>query len=369
MFNSLEIRNYRNLKNLRISTLARVNLITGKNNTGKSSLLEAIAIYANKGNSRFLYELLKERGEGYTELRKTVQVDINVKSLSGLFTNREVGFTIEDRISIGEIEDTLFGEQANVEKSISLRFVKFMEEELTDSLGNSRFRRVIVNNDDTNNTKIGFETRVNNALAKLIELPAPVFRNFDELIGECEFIRSRSIDKESNSKLWDAITLTDRENYVLDALRIIEPKIERIAFIDEDRKERMAVVKLKDTNSILPLRSMGDGINRILTIILALVNVENGFLLIDEFENGLHYSVQELLWKVIFILSERLNIQVFATTHSEDCISAFENILNSAIGLNSGKLLRLDNKNGTIQPMEFSADELKVANEYAIEIR
>jgi len=58
-----DIKNYRNLKELRINSLGRVNLITGKNNTGKSSVLEAIAIYATKGDLRLIYELLVERGE------------------------------------------------------------------------------------------------------------------------------------------------------------------------------------------------------------------------------------------------------------------------------------------------------------------
>jgi AAA15 family ATPase/GTPase len=71
---------------------------------------------------------------------------------------------------------------------------------------------------------------------------------------------------------------------------------------------------------------MGDGMNRILTIILALVNSDNGCLLIDEFENGLHYTVQENLWRIIFHLSKELNIQVFATTHSEDCIKGFQSV-------------------------------------------
>ena len=83
------------------------------------------------------------------------------------------------------------------------------------------------------------------------------------------------------------------------------------------------MVRLDESNNPLPLRSMGDGINRILTIILAMVNCENGYLLIDEFENGLHYSVQEKLWEIIFYLAERLNIQVFATTHSNDAIEVF----------------------------------------------
>ena len=75
---------------------------------------------------------------------------------------------------------------------------------------------------------------------------------------------------------------------------------------------------------------MGDGINRILTIILSMVNVENGYFFIDEFENGLHYSVQKDLWKMIFYLAEKLNIQVFATTHSSDCINAFQEVINDS---------------------------------------
>lgn len=114
---------------------------------------------------------------------------------------------------------------------------------------------------------------------------------------------------------------------------------------------------------------MGDGINRVLTIILALVNSDNGFLLLDEFENGLHYSVQEKLWNIIFNLAQKLNIQVFATTHSEDCIYGFEQVLNNTNNKADGKLIRLDVINGVIRQVEFNANELKIANDQAIETR
>ena len=112
-----------------------------------------------------------------------------------------------------------------------------------------------------------------------------------------------------------------------------------------------------------------DGINRILTIILSLVNSENGYFLIDEIENGLHHSVQEKLWEIIFNLSEKLNIQVFATTHSEDTIKSFENIINSSSNKIEGKLIRLENKNNSIRQIEFDANELKIATDNDIEIR
>jgi AAA15 family ATPase/GTPase len=122
-------------------------------------------------------------------------------------------------------------------------------------------------------------------------------------------------------------------------------------------------------SGIYTLKSMGDGINRILTIILALVNSDNGFLLIDEFENGLHYSVQEKLWEIIFSLSEKLNIQVFATTHSEDSILGFESILNDKETQLEGKLIRLELTNGFVRQVEFNADELKIASDGNIETR
>jgi len=48
-------------------------------------------------------------------------------------------------------------------------------------------------------------------------------------------------------------------------------------------------------------------------LIFALVNAKDGFLLIDEFENGLHYTVQPKVWELIFKLAKALNVQVFAS--------------------------------------------------------
>lgn len=113
---------------------------------------------------------------------------------------------------------------------------------------------------------------------------------------------------------------------------------------------------------------MGDGINRILSIILAMVNCEGGVLLIDEFENGLHHTVQEQLWKVIFSLADQLDIQVFATTHSNDCIRVFEEVLNSSEDY-TGKLIRLEREGTMIKTVDIDADELEILTQHNIEIR
>lgn len=380
MLNSLEIRNFRNLKELKINSLGSVNLFTGKNNTGKSTLLEAIALYAAKGDLNFLYQLLNERGENYKQTDSTKDAtEINIKALSSFFSNRNIGFKQIDSLSVGLVENTLFGEQRSNENFITIRFVKYYDEainEVDNDLNQSlRRKRVIVENEIDGllvDYRIGLEVRSGSSSYIFpLDRERP-YRLLLRTIGTPEnfqFIRTKNIDREINGKLWDNITLSEKEIYVIEALRIIEPDVERIAFIEESPRERTAVVKLKSNNNVLPLKSMGDGINRILTIILALVNSDNGFLLIDEFENGLHYSVQEKLWKIIFNLSEKLNVQVFATTHSEDCIVGFENILNDNKNKLEGKLIRLELKNGFVKQVEFNADELKIANAENIETR
>lgn len=376
MVNSLVIRNYRNLDELSIDSLSKVNLIIGKNNTGKSTLLEAIAIYATKCDLGTIMQLIEERGENYRQISSSKNVtESNIKTLASLFTNRIVNFGQTDAINIGIIENTLFGKQNAIEKSVTLRFVKYFDEIVnqTEEPVNRRKRTIIEDDKLIVDYKLGLEIRV--GLNSYI-LPLDDDRFYNRIgfrglgsIDNFQFIRTRNIDREINGKLWDIITLTEKEKYVIDALRIIEPLVERIAFIEEGTRTRSAVIKLSNNNNVFPLQSMGDGINRVLTIILALVNADNGFLLIDEFENGLHHSIQEKLWEIIFSLSNKLNVQVFVTTHSEDCISGFENVLNSPQNNFDGKLIRLDNKAGKIKLVEYSKEELKIAITNDIETR
>lgn len=368
MLDSLDIKNFRNLKELRLESLARVNLITGKNNTGKSTILEAIAIYATKGSIGLVYQLLRERGEDYNGGKENQNTtESNVRSLASLFSDRLIGFDPENSISIGSVNK-------EEDLTVSLRFVRYFDDVRNGENGIVKKRILVENEVDAqqSNLKIGLEIKVGDR---------SVIRSLDDGIpnvtifysngsnDNIQFIRTRNIDRDTNGKLWDSITLTEKENYVIEALKIIEPSTERIAFVETSSRERSAVIKLADVNGTLPLRSMGDGINRILTIILALVNSDNGFLLIDEFENGLHYTVQEQLWDIIFKLAEKLNVQVFVTTHSEDCIKGFEQILNSDTNSEKGKLIRLDNTNGAIKQVEFNAQELKIATDHNIETR
>lgn len=370
MLPSLEIQNFRCLEKLVLPSLGRVNLLTGKNNTGKSSVLEAVSLYVSDANMWWILDLLEQRDElSYRERRKTLSLSEVQKIFTSLFHGRPI--KIGTHITVGV--------HNNAENRISLRLVHYTEEnvEQLSSQGESTFskKRTILGTDTDNmfsgSVIVGMERKIGNRI-DLFPLQSVYPNRFIDRVAGFNFqlITPRTIDKENNVTLWDTITLTDKEEHVLNALRIIEPSIERLAFIseDENQRHRKPMVKLRNSSTIIPLQSMGDGINRILTIALALVNADNGYLLIDEFENGLHYSVQQKVWESIFALSNTLNVQVFATTHSNDCIQAFGKLLNEQYK-GQGMVYRLDNIKGTITPIELTADDISIASQHDIEMR
>ncbi|PGH39426.1 MAG: hypothetical protein CRN43_09135 [Candidatus Nephrothrix sp. EaCA] len=374
MLNSLVIKNFRNLKDLKIDSLGRVNLIVGDNNAGKTSLLEAVGIYATRGDLRFIYDLLEARGEvDETVKGKVDEYEANKRMLSSLFTNRTLGLEgNEEAISIGQI----FEEEGSSHATVLLQSFKFAEEWGKEVF--MRKSRVLASFQMNENhavvVRIGFEIKVGEQSIMAVPIDeARLFRtrlNFrEDLRGIAQLIRSKDINREINGRLWDKIALTEEEIHVIEAMKIVEPSIERIAFIKGGAGGRKAVVKLSGMPHVLPLQSMGDGMNRILTVVLALVNCGNGCLLIDEFENGLYHTVQKKLWEIVFRLSKKLNVQVFATTHSEDCIAGFGEALNSPNIALDGKLIRIENKKGMIRAVEYTPKEIRMATEHHIETR
>ena len=170
------------------------------------------------------------------------------------------------------------------------------------------------------------------------------------------------------TKLWDAIALTGLEAVVLEALAIVAP-IERLALVawDEVSHDRNPIVLSKEFATPVPLKSMGDGVNRIFGVITAMANTINSSFLVDEIENGIHYSALIDLWGAIFRLAAKLNIQVFATTHSSDCIAAFQIAASESVG--EGVLIRLAHRGDSITASEFDEREMTIAVEGEMELR
>jgi len=363
VLNSLEIRGFRGFRRLRIEHLGRINLIVGKNNVGKSSLLEALQLYASKGSPRQIWELLVARDEsGPIPSVSLVEPETVLAALRYLFYGRKEVKTHSSSIQIGA---------ANALNDKFLLSVGWYTERL-DETGRQTMEplepeeyNTVINAVPRFVIQIGSQPKTHYPLDPYA--PRRVLKPELKEI-KCVFTPANGLDRGQISELWDGIALTDLEKDVLDALRIIAPGVERLSLVGDPAQRRIPIVKIKDINQPIPLRSLGDGMQRTLGIALALVNAKDGFLLIDEFENGLYYTVQPNLWRLIFQVARRLNVQVFAATHSWDCIEGFQKAAN-ADKQTEGLLIRLESIKGEIASTLFDERQQGIATREQIEVR
>ena len=127
-------------------------------------------------------------------------------------------------------------------------------------------------------------------------------------------------------------------------------------------------MKLHGYDRPVPLRSLGDGATRLFGVALALAGSRDGFLTIDEVENGIHHSVHESFWHMVLQTAEENDVQVFATTHSFDCVRGFA---RAAIRTpeSEGVLVRLEREDESIRAVRYSESELEIAAKQGIEVR
>lgn len=293
MCNSFFAKNFRAFEEIKIAKLSKVNLFLGKNSVGKTALLEALYIYLHSSKTKAIYELLLKKEEHLSKEENLTSV------IKHLFYKHSLPKPNQTGIELSSLK------QGKVVKSKSVTITTDINDTFDESL-------IITQDRIKESYPLDKDFQYFYRRSEMFERVS-AFKNL-------QFVYSMGLNNSSVAKLWDNIALDTKQDEVINALKIIEPELSDIAFI-EYRRDRTAIARIAGEK--VPFKSMGDGINRILHIVLSMVNAQDGYLLIDEFENGLHYSVQKQVWKVIFTLAQSLNVQVFATTHSSDCIKAF----------------------------------------------
>ena len=364
---SLHIKNFRNLTDLSLEGLKKVNLIVGRNNAGKSSLLEAISIYLSNGSEDELKNVLACRGElvNINALDESADIKrIMAAQYSSLFYGRNTAFTKNNVFSIGEKDEVL-----------EFRLIRIGEISGPANNESKLSRNIIAYTDDETDVPFsvqyigdGLGVYGPSGIRNIIRFTAHGTNRPTNEKQHFEYVLTRDFMLRYNVTLFDKIAMSDKEKYVLEALRIIEPNIDGLNFLNESNfpNHRIPFVTLKGAGERLRLTSMGDGINRILTVILALVNCKDGVFLLDEFETGLHYTVQQQLWQMIFKLADMLNIQVFATSHSRDCIDSFVSANNDG----KGQIIRLDKRGDNVVAVNYdNENEMQFITEHGVEIR
>ena len=331
LLDSLEIKGYRCFEHLTIEKLGRVNLIVGKNNVGKTALLEALWIYSNKGKANVLAEITLDRNERVID-RQDSENSFGFNSskyfsaYKNLFYKRPTNYVSKDEFYVGKIK---IGSLQNRNKQLTL------------TLNGSGTSPVI----DTDNTRNPFKTDIG------------------------YFIKTSKIHNVKLIELWRNVELRITEEFVIEALKIIAEELisVRLTEYPEINSPKIPIARIKDGSEPVPLLSLGEGMNRLFVIATALANCQNGMLIVDEIESGLHYSVLPDVWKLIFKTAKDLNVQVFATTHSKDCIEAFAQAAYDSP--EEGMLIRLERHGEKIVAKAIEEEMLVDAVNYEVEVR
>ena len=369
MLQTLEMRGYRGFESYQLAGLARVNLLVGKNNCGKTSVLEAVELLVSGGHPTVFEESLQRRGgAGAPYVRR---VRDRATDLSHVF----YGHT-----SLPGSGFELSSEDGNLLLSMKILTLDEVEAEDDgwDPRVKPRMRRRVYDPDEDAAPMFGLR----------IDKGAPEGKIYlavmeDGTIGferdprylrngspgtPVHFLALESFDPESLGEMWDAVLAEGREEEIVDDLRFLEPRLNSVHFLTRGRLGSGILVGLRDERRRLPIGTYGDGMRRLLALRLSFVGAANGYLLIDEIDTGLHWTVMEDMWQFVVEVARKLNVQIFATTHSYDCIRGLGLLLQSRQDLmDQVSVQKVDTS--LPQAVCLRGDQIKIAVEQDIEVR
>lgn len=315
MFKSIKIENFRCFDELEISDFSKINLISGKNNAGKTALLEALFLNSSpRPDTVSLLRLVRREQSSFSKAipertwnnfffqqNKTGKILIEAQLENG--ASKLIEIFVDE--SIEELEDIYDPDNEDAERGRIANLFSGSE-----SVVSVLHIKATIEHGEV------FETLMIASAKGLIgkDIKVPDTKNASFIPS---FLRISSRDLTTE---FDKARLNERDHEVLKAFQSIDPSIVEVESFSIGEP---TVYLRKEGGSRLPLSLFGDAINRIANIVLKLVNNENSILLIDEIENGIHHSSQVYFWNILYKLAHELNVQVFATTHSLEMTQAF----------------------------------------------
>ena len=313
MYHSFSIKNFRCFDDLTLEGLGRINLIGGRNNIGKTALLEAL--WAHSGPTEPARVLPLAAGRGL------VDPDNAIKNLFfGFDSSAVIELCARGDWGAAPRQLTICAEE---NPRIRLSGGGYGKDWPDFSPPDSQKRIVLDYRDESGETAVtkGWLARdADNARSLTIGYerkgPAAVGQGPTGAFLSPTNPRVSSQDIERYSRL----EIAGQQDGVLQILQIVEPKLQRLTILATGTEPR--IYADVGTKPLIPAQLMGAGMSRILTVALAIAGVPGGMVMVDEIENGLHYTVMEKVWQAVAAFARHYDVQLFATTHSHHCIQS-----------------------------------------------
>ena len=328
MFKKIEIKRFRGIKDAVIGDFKRVNLFFGRNNCGKSSLLDALFLATGLSNPLLPINVNVMRGYNKTRLK---DLELNFYNLDSA---QPIHICVENKEK-RNIEISLF-ENNKRDVSFDTNTIDIHSNVIEGEYG-LKFNFEI--NDESFESELRFDlsTTTNTIPKEYVESLRCIY-----LIPRYDF--NTSIQGLEN------ILKNKDEDFIIEGLRFIEPRVKDFIFTEEGIFVDIGLEKR------IPINMMGDGVRKIVSLLTVIYDCRDGIVLIDEISNGFHYSVMSNLWNVIIKAAIKNNTQLFITTHDYDSIK----------GLRDAALNIYDENVATFKLLRTSDDELKALH-YSLE--
>lgn len=346
MLTELHIKGFRCFQSLTAKPLGRVNLLVGKNNSGKTAFLDAVELLVADGPGLRLASLIrrKEFIQRTVENKQTgvFTTELSVYPLNLLFGHM---FFPGLQCRIAGRDQSLFLHCENKRPA----FIGFSGPsiDVEKSHRNEEFSYQL-------NYEFGYPVQPHSNEVSLYN-------------PSVQFLPTTRMEMTQMTALWDEVQANDEDAQVLQTLRYIEPRVERLLARGEG-EQRSFWVRLKGQKELVRLSSVGDGMRHLLALALNVAMSANRYLLIDEIDLGLHHSVMAKMWRMLIESARRLNIQIFATTHSIDCINALAEV-QKELNLTPEDLMLHRLEADLHQTISYTPEEIVDAAKYDAEVR
>ena len=330
MFKKIEIKRFRGIKDAVIGDFKRVNLFLGRNNCGKSSLLDALFLATGLSNPLLPINVNVMRGYNKTRLK---DLELNFYNLDSA---QPIHICVENKEK-RNIEISLF-ENNKRDVSFDTNTIDIHSNVIEGEYG-LKFNFEI--NDESFESELRFDL---STTTNTIDFPKKYVESL-----RCIYLTPK-YDFNTSIQGLENILKNKDEDFIIEGLRFIEPRVKDFIFTEEGIFVDIGIEKR------IPINMMGDGVRKIVSLLTVIYDCRDGIVLIDEISNGFHYSVMSNLWNVIIKAAIKNNTQLFITTHDYDSIK----------GLRDTALNIYDENVATFKLLRTSDDELKALH-YSLE--
>ena len=335
MFQNLEIRNFRLFDHLKVERLGQINLVGGGNNSGKTTLLEALFLLCGTANPQLVLSINALRGFNNLVTPTTAIRETLLKPLFYQFASNQtieingqhdsldymgLKITVERKSTVAV---PLKDRQTDTSTMDALDSIQILSSTLLDNKENVDFNDLHL---DYVHRSRGIKSEGHLHIdSNGIQMTMPS----NESPFLAIFVSSLGGNPIEDATRLGNLRRRKQGELLVDALKIMEPRLQTL----EENSGAGYPMIWGDIGlpELVPLPMMGEGMNRIARILLAISTAAGGVVMMDEIENGIHYSVLQKVWSAIADAAERAQVQVFATTHSFECMAAAHQALGDKL--------------------------------------